>query len=407
MLALALLTACAPAAQPTSTQAPPEPAVPTATASPGAKPAGSPAASPAAQGDLAARQREALQQAYAAEAQKFGLPAIVPQPKVPFDRITLVDTSRYRKNPPFKIAHASQGPTNSWARLYDAAFEYQLRTKHKDVLGELFYADANGNADKQINDIEDLLARRPDVLVVTPLGAAVRGPVERAAGQGVPVVFCADAAPTERFISLVNRDNYLNGALFAEWLAKRLNYQGKILMYSGIAGSDTAEVRLRAARDVFKKYPEIQELGHAYADWTPVKGKQVTEAFLAAHSQVDGIWSDSALMMVGAIEAFAEAKRPIPPMTTEPLNGFLRLAREHNVEFLAVGFPPGQAAQCADTAVTVLQGEAVPNYVNVGAISFTQSEIDRWYKPDFSDDLWVDIVEVLPESELERLGLRR
>jgi len=53
------------------------------------------------------------------------------------------------------------------------------------------------------------------------------------------------------------------------------------------------------------------------------------------------------------------------------------------------------------------QGESVPNYVNVEAISFTQTDIDKWYKPDFSDDLWVDVVDVLPEPELVRLGLKR
>ena len=148
-------------------------------------------------------------------------------------------------------------------------------------------------------------------------------------------------------------------------------------------------------------------LGHTYADWSPTKGKQATEAFLAGNPQIDGIWSDSGITMVGAIEAFAEAKRPIPPMTAEPLNGFLRLAKENNVEFLAVGFPPGQAARCADTAISVLKGESVPNYVNVEAISFTQTDIDKWYKPDFSDDLWVDVVDVLPEPELVRLGLKR
>jgi len=93
-----------------------------------ATPAAVGCAAAGAVGDVASKQREALAQAYAAEAQKFGLPAIAPQPKVAFDKIALVDTSKYKKAPPYKVAHAAQGPTNSWASLYDAAFEYELRT---------------------------------------------------------------------------------------------------------------------------------------------------------------------------------------------------------------------------------------------------------------------------------------
>jgi len=101
-------------------------------------------------------------------------------------------------------------------------------------------------------------------------------------------------------------------------------------------------------------------LGHTYADWSPTKGKQATEAFLAGNPQIDGIWSDSGITMVGAIER-SRKRSDDSPMTAEPLNGFLRLAKENNVEFLAVGFPPGQAARCADTAISVLKGESVPN----------------------------------------------
>ena len=354
--------------------------------------------------DAALKEQDALLEAYARQPAKFGLPEIRP----PARAFNMVDTSQFKKDPPYTVAWAAQGPTNSWAVIYDTQVQYLLDTKYADIVEDFLYADANGNADKQVNDVEDLVAQQPDVLIVTPMGQAIKGGIERAMEQGIPVVLCTGEVNTDDgYVTYVDRDNYLNGAMFAEWVARQIDYEGKIIMESGIAGAPTAENRLRGARDVFAKYPDIEVLGHAYADWSPVKGKQVTEAFLAANPEIDAIWSDSALMMVGAIEAFNEAGREIPPMSTEPLNGFLRLAKENDVEFLAVGYPPNHSAACLDSAISILQGEPVPNFVNIDVAVFDNTEIDNWYREGYSDDLWVDLPQyTLPDEILEELELK-
>ncbi len=330
-----------------------------------------------------------------------------PEEKTSAGEVEMVDTTQYKKDPPWVIAHASQGPTNSWALLYDAHFEWAVNEKYKGLFKKMLYADANGNADKQVNDVLDLMVQKPDVMVITALGrAALVGPVEQVMDQGIPVVLCSGLVDTDKYVTFVDRPNYEHGRKQAEWLAKRLNGKGKIIMFSGIAGSDTAEERLRAARDVFAKYPDIEILGHAYSDWSISKAKKDAEAFLAAYPEIDGIWSDSAFMAWGAIEAFAEAGRPIPPMTAEPLNGFLRLAKQYNVEFYAIGYPPAQSIQCVDAAVKILRGEPVPKYSPIGEVlEFTNEELDKYYRPDMSDDLWVDYQ--LPEEKLKELGFTK
>src|SRR5262249_11842547 len=72
------------------------------------------------------------------------------------------DTSKFKKKPPFKLALASQGATNSWAALFDAHVRWEVSKLGKDVVSELLYADANGSADKQVPQMEDLLSQNPD-----------------------------------------------------------------------------------------------------------------------------------------------------------------------------------------------------------------------------------------------------
>ena len=305
-------------------------------------------------------------------------------------RMFFYDCTKFKKDPPWKIANLSQGPTNSWALMLDGHAEYAIKDKYKGLFGDYFLADGQGNAAVQVSAMESLLTQKPDVIVACPLGAALKGPLERAWDMGIPVIQMQMPYLSDKWLAYVNADNAYHGRVTAEWLAKKLNGKGKIVMASGMAGVDTAEVRLAAAKKVFSNYPGIEVLAHGYHNWSITEGKKGFEAWLAAFPQIDGIWSDSAFQSWPAVEAFVEAKRDLPPMTTEPLNGFLKLAKKYNIDFFAVGYPNAIALNMVDMAVRALNGEVIPRYEYVDQVQFAKDELDSWLQPEVSDDLWVD-----------------
>lgn len=346
-----------------------------------------------------AEEKANLDQAWSEDFQKLGLEPQQP----PAGDIEMVDTEKYAKDGPYRIAFASQGPTNSWALSYDETLQLAAETTFKDDVEEILYADANGDADKQVSDIEDLVAQQPDALIVTPLGAAVKAPIERAASQGIPVVLCTGKVDTDSYVTRVDRDNTLNGTLMAEWVADQVEGKGDIIMLSGIPGVPTAVDRLAAARKVFKQYPDIKVLGHEYTNWSPTESKKIMESLLVKFPNLDAIWSDSGINDVGVIQAYTEAGKDIPPMSGEPLNGFLRVAKENDVPFAAIGYPPYHSERCLQAAIDTLHGEPQPRFINVDAAVFTDRQIDRYYEPQCSDDLWVPAG--LPPQKLKELDL--
>jgi ribose transport system substrate-binding protein len=114
------------------------------------------------------------------------------------------------------------------------------------------------------------------------------------------------------------------------------------------------------------------------------------------------VWADGGGQAMGAIEAFKDAGREVPPFTAEPLNGFLRLADEEGFDFVAVGYPPSHSAVCLDTAMAVLAGETVPSFINVEVPLFDQTGLAVWYRPDCVDDLWLPTP--LTDEELVEQG---
>lgn len=315
-----------------------------------------------------------------------------------------VDTAKYKKDAPaggYRIALAAQGPTNSWASTNEEAFKYHAEQKGVKVL----YASANGDVNKQVDNIQQLVAQRPDALVVVPMGDAVTGQVRAAAAQGIPVVTCAGRLPADSgAISTVTRDYELQGTLWAEWIAGQIGGKGKIAMLSGIAGVPTAELPKAQAEKVFAdKYPGIQIVSKQYTDWSATKAKTVAAQLLAQHPDLSAIWSDSAITDLGVYEAYTEAGKPVPPVTGDSSNAFVKAVKDKPVKFALGSFPPEQSTQCLDVALDALAGKTVPNQVNVDAAVFTHEQADEYARPECGDNLWIP--STLPNDLLKKLKL--
>jgi ribose transport system substrate-binding protein len=320
------------------------------------------------------------------------------------------DTTKFKKDPPYTIALAAQGPTNSWATLFDAHARWEVAKVGPTVVKNLLYADANGSADKQVPEVEDLLSQNPDALILTPMSsAALSAPVERAMAQGVPVILCASPVDTDNFVTEIGTDLVRLGTSHAEWLVQQLNGKGNIVVMDGIPGVGTAELAKVGAASVWAKNPGIKILDEQYGQWDVATGKKIMEQWIAKYgNQINGIWSNGAQMSQGIISAYIDAKMPVPPLAGgEYSNGFLRMAADNKVTFQAVQYPPSMSVLCVDTAIKILQGEPVKRFIDVqdafpGSQDFTDKDISQFYNSKWSDDVFGPVL--MPDSELDKLG---
>jgi ribose transport system substrate-binding protein len=341
--------------------------------------------------------KQRYDQSWESSQRQLGLSGLKP----PDIKLCDVDTSKFKKAPEngrYRIAFAAQGPTNSWALENEEAFKYHAKQRNADVL----YASANGDATKQVDNIQQLASQDPDAMVVVPMGPGIKGQVAAAANQKIPVVLCAGRLEgNSGAISTVARSYELQATLWAEWLVKQLNGKGRVAMLSGIAGVPTAEYQKAAAEKVFAQHPGIKVVSKEYTDWSPTKAKTVAASLLSKN--LDGVWSDSGISDLGVVEAYRSAGKPVPPVTGDSSNAFLKAVKGKNVKFALSAFPPEQSTQCLDVALDALAGKKVPNVVNVDSAAYTDQQIDKYVRPDCSNDLWIPTT--LPQSLLKRLKL--
>ena len=176
----------------------------------------------------------------------------------------------------------------------------------------------------------------------------------------------------------------------------------------GIPGVDTAEIAKSGAAAVWKNKPGIKILDEQYGQWSTSEAKKIAEQWIAKYGKtIQGIWSDGGQMSQGIVEAFQEAKLPVPPLASADYsNGLLRQVKDGHITFSAGQYPNAMVILCIDTALKILNGESVPRFIDFrSAMEKTQdvntSNIDTFFNPKWSDDVFPPIF--LPDSKMVEL----
>ncbi len=280
---------------------------------------------------------------------------------------------------------------NTWSVQLAEEFK-AAAARNSDQIANVVYTESEGRVDKQISNIEDMIAKGVDAIIITPNSPSALAPVvKEAMNAGIKVILCAAKVDTGDYTSLVTVDDTEFGKVGAQWLVEQLGGNGKIIMINGIPGISVNEERIEGAMSVFNQYPGIQVVGQAAADWDYAKAKTAVSNLLAANPQIDGVWSQGGAMTLGAIEAFQAANRPLVPMTGEDNNGFMKKWAElapQGFDSIAVAKPTWLSAQALDIALDALNGKAVTKDNILPPPVITNDNLGEFVRPDLSDSLW-------------------
>lgn len=299
--------------------------------------------------------------------------------------IEMVDTSAYKKDGPFVIGFSNASISNSW-RVGMLHSIQQAAADNADQIKQLLITDANDDPAKQVADVQDLISRGVDLLIVSAATAeALDAIVTRAYEDGIPVVLVDRRVTSENFTTFITASDWVYGHMSAQWMVERLGGKGNIVMLPGMAGVSVAETRITAAKQIFANYPDIKVLDLQYTDWSPAKGKQVMAALIQKYgTEINGVWNDHGLQGSGAIEAMVEAGwTTLPPITCADLNGCVKGAVENGAPAFNYDYPPAMGGLSVEVALDILAGKPVPKYYEMNVdIAITKADETESVKAD-------------------------
>ena len=167
----------------------------------------------------------------------------------------------------------------------------------------------SANPEKQIADVEDMLTKGIDGLVILCTESAPLTPIARRVhGQGVFIVN-VDRGFLEPVADIfLEGDNKAFGRKSAEFIAKKMGGKGNLVILTGIPCTVDTD-RVNAAREVFAQHPGIKILDQQPAFWNRQKGLEVMENLLTKHRKIDAVWAQDDDILLGAQQAIKEAGR--------------------------------------------------------------------------------------------------
>lgn len=180
---------------------------------------------------------------------------------------------------------------------------------------ELVVSDAQGQTSKQVSDVEDMIARRVDVIFLAPREFEGLAPALQAAKKSKIPVFLIDreAAGTagEDYVTFLGSNFVEQGRRAAEWLAKKTNGKASIIELMGTPGSSVARDRSDGFKQGLKDRPDMKVIASQTGDFSRANGQKVMENIIQSKgNEITAVYAHNDEMALGAIQALkAPARR--------------------------------------------------------------------------------------------------
>lgn len=296
---------------------------------------------------------------------------------------------------------------NSWRVQMVAEAEYAA--SNNPLVKELIVTQADDSVEKQIADIEDLITKKVDAILITAINPDALVPViDKAMAAGIVVVDFDNLVATDNITANIIVDQKDFGRVQGEFLVKALGGKGDIIAFNGMNGTQISADRFAGAKAVFDKYPDIKIVETVYADWDYAKAKRAMETLMTTYPNIAGVWSQGGAMSQAVVDSYLEKGLNPPPVTGEDGNGFLKVWKKikdsgkyPEFDSIATSMPTWVSAKAMEVALAALTGAAYDKNTILPIPTITSDTLDKYVKPELPDSFWCN--SQLPDAVVLKL----
>src|SRR5262244_387566 len=227
-----------------------------------------------------------------------------------------------------------------------------IRARAQELGWDVATVSANEDKLKQINGVQDLVARGVQGILISPIDAVgVNAAYDAAAAAKIPIVSVARGSASPNQTIHVAMDEKQIGRDIAEWTARKLGGKGKVALLMGPSGAPTFKNLGDGYSEVMAKYPGIEIVFRADGPLT---------------------------RELGAMQAVNAANRKGKTLVTG-MNGVppaLRAVKEENLAMTVELNPVEWGRLGVDVLATYLKGDKVEPRVFIKHVIIDSGNID-------------------------------
>lgn len=239
-------------------------------------------------------------------------------------------------------------------------------SKAKEMGHEIVILDSQNDPSKELGNVEDLLIKGIDVLLINPTDSdAVVSAVKAANRSKVPVITLDRATNGGKVVTHIASDNVAGGELAGKFIIEKLNGKdNKVVELEGIPGTTAARDRGQGFNNVANNTLNI--IAKQAADFDRTKGLNVMENILQAQSEVNAVFAHNDEMALGALKAIeASGKSDVIIVGFDATEDAIKAVQEGKLSATVAQKPFEIGAKGVDAADKITKKETLPEFIPV------------------------------------------
>jgi ribose transport system substrate-binding protein len=233
---------------------------------------------------------------------------------------------------------------------------------------------------KQISQIEDLIAQKVDAIFLNPVDwKGIKPALDAAKKAGIPIINVdAPVFDEDLVTSIIASDNYNAGVLVAQDVMKKMKEANVVLLEHPTAKS--AIDRTKSFEDTVKDKPAYKVVAKQSSNGQLEQAMPVMENIIQAQKKIDVVMGLNDPTALGALAALQSAKREQGVLIygVDGAPEAKKMVKEGKITGTAAQSPKGIGKTAAETVYKVLKGEKVEKNIKVPVTLITKENVDQF-----------------------------
>ncbi|OIU68626.1 ribose ABC transporter substrate-binding protein RbsB [Rossellomorea aquimaris] len=249
--------------------------------------------------------------------------------------------------------------------------EEEAKSQGMDVI----VVDAQNDAAKQINDVEDLIQQGVDVLLINPTdSSAISTAVQSANSIGIPVITLDRSADKGEVETLVTSDNEKGGEMAGEYIVEQLGDGAKVAELEGVPGASATRERGKGFHNIADEKLEV--VAKQTANFDRTKGLNTMENILQGNPDVKAVFAHNDEMALGAYQAIQSSGRDVLVVGFDGNDDALNSIKQGNLSATVAQQPVEIGKLAVKAGADVLQGKKVEELIPVPLKLVTEENVE-------------------------------
>ena len=236
---------------------------------------------------------------------------------------------------------------------YFVTMQEALKSAAESIGAEVITTDARHDVAKQVSDVEDMIQRRIDILLLNPADSVGVETAVLAAKEAGVITIAIDAQANGPVDGFVGSKNYDAGYKACDYLAQQLNGRGQVALLDGIPVVPILQ-RIEGCTAALNEHESIEIVDKQNGRQERTHAMTVTENLLQAHPDLDGLFSVNDIGALGALIAIEASGKDIKLVSVDghpeaieaiqrPDSAFIATSAQYPRDMVRIGLGLGLA----------------------------------------------------------------